>query len=186
MQIRKFQASDREPIKVITAICFEGVSVDHAIEQRHGLVNGHDWRYRKVRHIDSDIAANADGIFVAVVQDAPTAESLVQGVEEVEPLQAQMTEQVIGYITTRIDHDTLIGGIPNLGVLPAYRGQGIGRKLIETAIAYAKAQGMAFVRIETLAHNAIGQTLYPSCGFVEVARQVHYVLPLDDLREEEK
>ncbi len=159
MIIRPFHPADREAIKAITAICFEGVAIDHAIEQRYGLVDGKDWRTRKVRHIDADIAANADGIFVAeaVVEDRAT---------------------VIGYITTRIDQESKIGSIPNLGVLPAHRGGGIGRTLIETAIAYAKAQGMIYLRIETLAHNPIGQYLYPSCGFQEIARQVHYVMPL--------
>ena len=33
-------------------------------------------------------------------------------------------------------------------------------------------------RIETLAHNAVGQHFYPSMGFEEVARQIHYVKPL--------
>lgn len=45
----------------------------HAIEQRYGPVDGKDWRERKVRHIDADITANADGIFVA--------EEAVAGVE---------------------------------------------------------------------------------------------------------
>jgi ribosomal protein S18 acetylase RimI-like enzyme len=156
MLIRHFCEADRAAIKVITAICFEGVAIDHAIEERYGLVDGKDWRYRKVRHIDADIAANADGIFVAEAEG-----------------------QVIGYITTRIDHETKVGSIPNLGVLPAHRGAGLGRRLIETAIAYAKAQGMIHLRIETLAHNPIGQYLYPSCGFQEVARQVHYVMALE-------
>lgn len=156
MIIRQFCEADRETIKAITAVCFEGVAIDHAIEERYGLVDGKDWRYRKVRHIDADIAANADGIFVAEVEGT-----------------------VIGYITTRIDQATKVGSIPNLGVLPAQRGAGIGRRLIETAIAYAKIAGMIYLRIETLAHNPIGQYLYPSCGFQEVARQVHYVLPLE-------
>jgi len=157
IRIRKFRESDRQAIKHITAICFEGVSVDHAIEERYGLVDGQDWRARKVRHIDDDVAADANGIFVA-----------------------ESEGQVIGYITARVDVDTKIAGIPNLGVLPAYRGQGIGRTLIETAVAYARDAGMHFIRIETLAHNPIGQHLYPSCGFVEMARQIHYVRPLQD------
>lgn len=155
MIIRQFREADREAIKTITAICFEGVAIDHAMEERYGLIDGKDWRYRKVRHIDADIAANPAGIFVAEEEG-----------------------QVVGYITTRIDQDTKVGGIPNLGVLPAYRGQGLGRQLIETAIAYGREQGMLYLRIETLAHNPIGQYLYPSCGFQEVARQVHYVMPL--------
>lgn len=156
MIIRPFGEADRAAIKEITAICFEGVAIDHAIEQRYGLVDGKDWRYRKVRHIDADIAANAGGIFVAEIDGT-----------------------VIGYITTRIDPESKIGSIPNLGVLPTHRGAGIGRKLIETAVAYAKAQGMLHLRIETLAHNQIGQYLYPSSGFQEIARQVHYVMPLE-------
>lgn len=155
MKIRAFQEADREAIKTITAICFEGVGIDYNIEQRYGIINEMDWRSRKVRHIDDDIAANAEGIFVA--EDAGT---------------------VVGYITTRIDHASLIGSIPNLGVLPVHRGAGIGRKLIETATAYAKAKGMSYLRIETLDQNPIGQYLYPSCGFEEIARQIHFIKPL--------
>ena len=38
---------------------------------------------------------------------------------------------------------------------------------------------MAMAKIETLAQNERGQALYPRCGFREVARQIHYVMPLD-------
>lgn len=155
MEIRPFEEADRETIKAITAICFAGVGIDYNIEQRHGLINGMDWQQRKVRHIDDDIAANAAGIFVA-----------------------EADGEVIGYITTRVDHASKIGSIPNLGVLPAHRGAGIGRQLIERATAYAKVEGMLYLRIETLDQNPIGQYLYPSAGFVEIARQVHYIKPL--------
>ena len=40
-------------------------------------------------------------------------------------------------------------------------------------------RGMSVAKIETLEQNPIGQTLYPSLGFVEVARQIHYALRLD-------
>jgi ribosomal protein S18 acetylase RimI-like enzyme len=40
--------------------------------------------------------------------------------------------------------------------------------------------GLSHARIETLDQNEIGQTLYPSMGFEEVARQVHYCLDLSD------
>jgi ribosomal protein S18 acetylase RimI-like enzyme len=32
--------------------------------------------------------------------------------------------------------------------------------------------------IETMENNAIGQRLYPSFGFEEVGRQIHYALKL--------
>ena len=64
--------------------------------------------------------------------------------------------------------------IPNLAVSASVRGHGIGRALIERALDYFRAEGMAFATIETMVNNPIGQTLYPDCGFEEVARQVHY------------
>jgi ribosomal protein S18 acetylase RimI-like enzyme len=155
MQIRKYQPDDLETLKTITVICFDGVSMDQNIERRFGLIDGKDWRYRKARHIEDDVTANADGVFVAEVDG-----------------------QVVGYVSTRIDHATQIGGIPNFSVLPAYRNQGIGRRLLETAVAYLREQGMLYARIETLEQNPIGQHLYPSVGFQEFARQIHFIMPL--------
>jgi ribosomal protein S18 acetylase RimI-like enzyme len=37
---------------------------------------------------------------------------------------------------------------------------------------------MAFVMIETMVNNPVGQHLYPSCGFVEAGRQIHYAMKL--------
>jgi ribosomal protein S18 acetylase RimI-like enzyme len=153
--IRPYQAEDLDAVKAITLICFDGVSMDQNIEKRFGRVGGQDWRFRKARHIDADVAANAAGIFVA-----------------------ELAGVVAGYVTTRLDPVTQIGGIPNLGVLPAYRNQGIGRALLETAITYLREQGMAYARIETLDQNPIGQKLYPSLGFQEFARQIHFIKPL--------
>ena len=155
MMIRRYEEADREPIKAITAICFEGVSIDYGIEAKYGPIGGKDWRWRKVRHIDDDIAANAEGIFVAVENG-----------------------EVIGYVTSRVDHDSKIGWIPNLAVLPEYQQHGIGKDLIETALIYIAEAGMLYTRIETLAHNTVGQHFYPSMGFEEVARQIHYIMPL--------
>ena len=37
---------------------------------------------------------------------------------------------------------------------------------------------MEVAKIETLDQNPIGQKLYPSLGFREVARQIHYAMRL--------
>ena len=60
------------------------------------------------------------------------------------------------------------------------RGQGLGRRLIEHALAHFRAAGMTIAKIETLEQNPIGRHLYPSVGFVEVARQIHYAMALVD------
>ena len=54
----------------------------------------------------------------------------------------------------------------------------IATALIRHAIEWMRGRGMAMAKIETLEQNARGQSLYPKLGFQEVARQVHYVMPL--------
>jgi len=39
-------------------------------------------------------------------------------------------------------------------------------------------EGMAFAMIETMVNNPVGQHLYPSYGFVEAGRQIHYAVKL--------
>ena len=153
--IRSFRLDDLEAIKAITIDGFEGVSVEHGIELKFGEIAGHDWRWRKARHVDDDVKEHADGIFVAEVDG-----------------------KILGYISTRVDLDAGKGRIPNLAVAASARGQGIGRKLIRHALEYFQTEGMGVAVIETMASNPIGQSLYPSCGFEEVGRQIHYAAKL--------
>ncbi len=155
MEIRRYRPSDLETLKSITAICFDGVSIDQNIERLYGLVHGKDWRWRKKRHIDDDAEINADGILVAEVDG-----------------------RIAGYVTTRVDKAAGIGGIPNFAVLPDFQQRGIGRRLLEEAVAYFAAEGLSYARIETLDQNDVGAHFYPDFGFQEVARQIHYIMPI--------
>lgn len=134
---------------------FDGTAIDQNVENRFGILGGHDWRWRKARHVNDDVEANPEGVFVA-----------------------EENGHVLGYITTRIDREVSKGRIPNLAVDEHARGRGLGRRLIEHALEYFRREGMAYVMIETMANNAVGQHLYPSCGFVEAGRQIHYALKL--------
>ena len=120
-----------------------------------GASPGHDWRWRKACHVDEDVKEHAAGIFIAEVDS-----------------------EILGYISTRLDPKAGKGRIPNLAVAAGARGQGIGRKLIGHALEYFRAEGMGVAVIETMASNPIGQSLYPSCGFDEVGRQIHYACRL--------
>ena len=152
-RIRKFEDEDLEAIKVITVEGFSGVSLDHALEEKlGGKLAGHDWRWRKARHIDDDLATHPDGLFVA--EDG--------------------NGSVVGYITTAIDREAGKGRIPNLAVTSNARGQGLGRVLIDHALDYFRSEKLGYAVIETMESNPIGQTLYPDTGFQEIARQVHY------------
>ncbi len=154
--IRTYEEKDLERIKEITAICFDGVSIDRNIEERFGRVGDHDWRWRKLRHIDDDVSGErARGVFVW-----------------------EENGRVGGYVTTRIDRESKIGGIPNIAVDPDLQGRGIGRHLLEHAIDFMRSEVMECAKSETLAQNPIGSHLYPDVGFEEVAHQIHYVMRL--------
>lgn len=152
---RPYEAKDLTVLREITVASFGSVAVDEMLEQRFGIWNERDWRARKADHIDDDVAANAAGCFVA-----------------------ERGGEVVGYITTRLDRMNGVGRIPNLAVTGEMRGLGLGRRLIEHALEYFRREGMGLAKIETMASNPIGQKLYPSCGFEEVGRQVHYAMRL--------
>jgi ribosomal protein S18 acetylase RimI-like enzyme len=164
MQIRTYLPSDLEVLRSLTEEAFQGVSIDQNIEERFGLIAGHDWRWRKARHIDADVAANSEGVFIA-----------------------EEDGKVLGYITTRVDREAGIGQIPNLAVAPSARNRGLGRQLIEYALTYFRSLGLTHAKIETLEQNPIGQHLYPACGFREVAKQSHFVMQLNsDMADPQK
>lgn len=154
--IRVYVPSDLPRLLEITDSAFEPVSIDKNIEKQAGLLNGRDWRFRKRRHLEADAVREPEGIFVAEAND-----------------------HIVGYITTWHDPDAGVGNIPNLAVDEAYRGKGLGRRLIEHALAHFRSLKLCYARIETLEQNPVGQTLYPSLGFREIARQIHYGMVLD-------
>jgi ribosomal protein S18 acetylase RimI-like enzyme len=62
--------------------------------------------------------------------------------------------------------------ISDLIVLPAYRHQGIGQRLLHTAEAYARAQGAATLELEVLPTNEQALQWYIRHGF----RPYHWLL----------
>ena len=155
VSIRNYRPGDLQSIKALTVESFAGVTLEQNVEDTLGLLHGHDWRWRKARHIDQDVAANPSGIFVA-----------------------EADGRVVGYITTVIDREAGKGRIPNLAVAAEFRKQGLGRQLIERALDYFREEGLEYAMIETMAQNVSGNHVYPACGFIEVARQVHFARKL--------
>ncbi len=151
LKIRLYEPGDLEGLKRITVEAFDGIAIDQRVEEQLGVLHGHDWRWRKARHLDEDVEANAPGVFVA-----------------------EEAAKILGYITTRIERESGKGRIPNLAVIPEARGQGLGRQLIEYALDYFRREGMSYAMIETMAYNEVGNHLYPACGFIEIGRQVHF------------
>jgi ribosomal protein S18 acetylase RimI-like enzyme len=153
--IRHYRTDDLHVLRRITVDSFGSVALDQMLEERLGQWNERDWRARKADHIDEDCTLNPDGCFVA-----------------------ERDGEILGYVTTRIDPINSKGRIPNLAVVEKARGLGLGRRLIHHALDYFREQGIKVALIETMASNVVGQNLYPSCGFQEIGRQVHYAMRL--------
>ena len=63
--------------------------------------------------------------------------------------------------------------IDHVGVEPAFRGQGIGRALIQTALAAAAATGTADVELASWSFNAGAHALFERCGFSPRSLRFH-------------
>lgn len=57
-------------------------------------------------------------------------------------------------------------GTLGMGLLSEYRGQGIGQRLLESAVAAAAAHGLARIELEVYASNTVAIKLYERFGFV--------------------
>lgn len=161
ISIRPYNPCDLPRLQEITADTFGEVSIDNNMERAFGAFGPSDWKTRKIAAIAEDCRAQPDGVFVAEEEGGA----------------------VVGYVTTRLNPASGIGWIPNLAVDPAHQGRGLGRSLLERAIRFLRENGMAVAKIETLEQNPVGQRLYPSLGFTEVARQIHFAMRLDSDRE---
>ena len=117
--IRSFRETDRPVLRDLTVAAFEGVSIDHNIDERFGPIAGRDWRWRKARDLDRDI--DLFGAEMAVAEDDQTA-------------------TVLGYVTMQCDRETKIGWIHNLAVSARARGPGTG-PAVDRACAWPLSRG---------------------------------------------
>ena len=158
MHIRLYRTEDLPTLKEILVEAFDGVSIDQGMEREFGLINGHDWQWRKARHLDADVERDPQGIFVI-----------------------EIDERIVGFISTWQDKQAGIGYIPNIVFVPEWRGKGLGRKLIQMALDRFREAGLTHARIETLVQNDVGNHLYTSIGFREMARQIHFAGELSQM-----
>jgi [ribosomal protein S18]-alanine N-acetyltransferase len=88
-------------------------------------------------------------------------------------------DSIAGYVVTWVVFDQ--GDLSNLAVDPALRRRGIGRRLLEAAIAGARAAGARALFLEVRESNAAALGLYSSRGFTPVGRRRgYYRQPTED------
>jgi ribosomal protein S18 acetylase RimI-like enzyme len=155
LRIRPYRRGDRRRVLEITRDTFADVCYEALVERAVGPVLGVGWAERKMNGIDSDLGYYARSTFVAEVDG-----------------------NIIGFVATRLYQQHGTGHVANLAVDPAWQGRGVGRRLMEYALRFFRVSGMKYARVETMENNEKGQRLYPSLGFEEVGRQIHYYMTL--------
>jgi mycothiol synthase len=71
-----------------------------------------------------------------------------------------------------------LGGIYGLGVLPEYRGRGLGRAILLEGVRRLKAAGAQEVMLQVATGNENALGLYKSCGFRTTSTMDYYALDL--------
>lgn len=122
-----------------------------------GMVSGLFDRYRQFykqpadeelagRYISQRLENNESVIFAAIADDTP----------------AGFTQLYPTYSSVRVRKNWILN---DLYVDEDYRKKGIGEMLIQTAMAFAKADGAAYLQLETATDNHTAQRLYEAIGF---------------------
>ncbi len=86
-------------------------------------------------------------------------------------LVAELDGAVVGYAVlhnaSQLAAHAHVLEIDGVAVHPAVTGQGVGRALVEAAVADATRRGARKVSLRVLGPNAVARRLYARCGFVE-------------------
>ncbi len=90
---------------------------------------------------------------------------------------AQIQENIAGYIffytENQKNHETeQLAEIENLFVKKEYRGNGIGKKLLDTAKYIIRKQNIKYVKLNTLADNKRAIDIYKRSGFYTYSVQM--------------
>jgi GNAT superfamily N-acetyltransferase len=97
-------------------------------------------------------------------------------------LVARDDEKILGMINLLFTESTALGSkvaiLEDMVVLPKFRGEGIGSKLIEYTISQAKKEGCKRITLLTDTENTKAQSFYRTKGFVK-SKMIPYRLLLD-------
>ena len=82
--------------------------------------------------------------------------------------------------TLKVDRDWLC--IDDICVEEAYRGQGIGKKLMEFAAGLAREKGLDRIQLNVYEDNAAAVRFYESLGFATQKRVLELIVPVESTR----
>jgi ribosomal-protein-alanine acetyltransferase len=90
---------------------------------------------------------------------------------------AEDNSSLIGYAGLSKLPASTTSDIQTIAVSESHRGLGVGRKLMESLLAFAKEQKAKEVFLEVREDKPTPQSLYSSLGFVAIDRRENYYQP---------
>lgn len=85
-------------------------------------------------------------------------------------LLAEQEGHAVGLAWLRIDADDTAATLYQMWVAPGWRRRGTGRRLLETALAWAQVGGLAQITLRVACGNTAAQRLYRRAGFQAAGR----------------
>ncbi len=92
----------------------------------------------------------------------------------------EISGEVVGFLTWRLDRDRLVGEISNNAVMPPYQNRGIGTAQVRHALEVFEDEGMKAARVLTGGDDghAPARAMYRAAGFERTIPYVEYFLEL--------
>ncbi|MGD0018287.1 MAG: GNAT family N-acetyltransferase [Candidatus Limnocylindrales bacterium] len=96
---------------------------------------------------------------------------------------ADRPEDPVAFVRTALgppeDNDPApVGEIGLVGVLPQWRGRGLGRELLRWGVAQLRSRGAGCIKLSVEAENELALGLYRRTGFEPVVEWPHWVCPV--------
>ncbi len=94
---------------------------------------------------------------------------------------AEVSDRLVGFLEVDLrshadgcDSTRPVGFIEGWYVDPAWRGQGLGRKLLSAAEQWARSHGCREMASDTWIDNELSQRVHEAAGYTVVDRCIHY------------
>ena len=169
--LRPARAADSARCQEIALAAWERIHAERRRllgETLYGHLTG-DWRGAKAAAVAHHVAQHPDWTLVAYVTSMTrvTTAGLREAAHETEAAQADSVEQVVGFVTFRLDREASVGTIGNNAVDPAWQGRGIAGLLYRHVLERFRAEGMRVASVTTGldAGHAPALAAYRKVGF---------------------
>ncbi|HZT33930.1 MAG TPA: GNAT family N-acetyltransferase [Bryobacteraceae bacterium] len=153
LQFRLARPTDYARLEQLAIDSFEPITWVKKTDERFGPLNGKNWRER----------------WQSRFRKAFDSQQVLVGEAEGE---------IVAFASGTIDDETRLGFIDLLGVDRREQGKGYGRQMLRGMLQYMKEQGAVHANLECLTDNDIGNNLYRSEGFEEVARHIRWFIKI--------